>query len=328
LLVIAIVATTIVPAAAAPSEAVVVIASDPEFLTALGAALAPGGITTIAVGDPPPQVSELSPISRAIVEREHAASAVWLIASPTETTLIAYDHDVDRVLVRAVPYHAPFDPEQAAEMARMARTMLRALRVTPEIDLPPPHVEEARTVRARTARLGIPAPPRLDQLALVAGIGVRVGSPASDAGLDPALGVVWRPDGLGLAVQLGIAPRPHLGGMLAGTVADDTVAVLARIPLLGAARMRVCAFGGGSLHRIALRAELASGMAAHDERYDPAARAGVVASFQLARNLDLGLVVSSDFLLRRQRYDVGMEEVLVVPRVQLTTGLSLSLRIL
>ncbi len=190
-------------ALAAP-EVVVVASSEATFRAALQDALAPTGMEVVAVGDEPPSVAELSVTARAIADREHASSTVWLIAAADKTTLVAYDRDVDRVLVREVPYVIPLTAAQAAEIARMARTMLRALRVTPELDLPLPRVAEARVERSRVdvpavARVDVAPIVRVGQLAISGGGGVRVGAAANDAGIDGRLGVCSGSVSAGLA---------------------------------------------------------------------------------------------------------------------------------
>lgn len=313
-------------AVASPQEVVVVASDDAAFRRALGDALAPANMTVIAVADRPPAVVELSIVSRQITEREHATSAVWLVVDATKTTLVAYDRDVDRVLVREVPYAAHLDAEQAAEVARMARTMLRTLRVTPEIDLPPPHVTEARVVRAE-ARAIVPEQ-RAGELAVAATLDVRVGSAASDAGLVGTLAASWRPDDLGADVALAIAPTTTVANAgFTGEFGDDALAITAHAPIVTAPRLVVTGHAGGALHRLVLDGML-DGSPVSEHRIDPAARIGVTAVYELAPRVDLGVVMSADFLLRRQEYASMTQEVLNVPRIQLATGLVVRVRIL
>src|SRR5438046_1473341 len=147
-LVLTIVVTTVLAArvTAQPApESIVLAGTDPELRIALAEALAPAGMSVIAVGAvPAPAVDALSTASRDLADHEHASATVWLLASGgNSATLITYDRERDRVLVRELRYTLPLGPTQAAEVARAARTMLRALRVTPDVDQPPPRVEDA-----------------------------------------------------------------------------------------------------------------------------------------------------------------------------------------
>ncbi len=314
-------------ASAAP-ETVVVASSDESFRSALNDALAPTGMQVIATADQAPSVAELSVTARQIAEREGAAATVWLIFASDKTTLVVYDRDVDRVLVREVPYSAPLDPAKAAEIARMARTMLRALRVSPEVDLPVPRVLEARVVRAQVAATTIVVEPRAGSFAVAGAIGLRVGAAASDAGLDGRLSLLWRPDAIGFGVHASLATRGDLETMrFMGTVSDNSIAVTLHYPVIAGPKVHVLAAGGLALHSISVDGAI-EGEAVTDRRYDPAVRLGATANYEVGRNLDIGVGVSADGLLRRQRYASGMDQVLVVPRVQLTTGLIVTFRVL
>ncbi|MBA3539413.1 MAG: hypothetical protein H0T79_07265 [Deltaproteobacteria bacterium] len=84
---------------------------------------------------------------------------------------------------------------------------------------------------------------------------------------------------------------------------------------------------GVAVHMVSVEGTL--GMERVSKRhFDPAARLGVVANYEVGRNLDVGITMSADCLLQRQKYDAGTTEVLVVPRLQLTTSLVLAFRIL
>ncbi len=326
-LIVTLLASTAV--ASPTAEVVVVASSDEAFRTALGDALAPTGMRVIATADEAPTVAQLSITARQIAEREHATSTVWLIFAADKTTLVTYDLDVDRVLVRDVPYSAPLNATQAAEVARMARTMLRTLRVTPEINLPLPRVSEARVERTRAAQV---APtvrePRVDQLAASIGASLRVGAPASDAGFDGRLSVLWRPDRIGLGVHASLATRGDIETMtFTGRVSDHSLAATAHAVVLGGPNVHVMGLAGVAIHAVSIEGML--GATAIDVlRFDPAIRIGLVANYEIGRTLDVGIAMSADGLLRRQRYESGADEVVVVPRLQLTTGLILTFRFL
>lgn len=319
--------TSSMVASAAP-ESVVVASSDESFRSALTDALAPTGMQVIATADQAPSVAELSITARQIAEREGATSTVWLIFASDKTTLVVYDRDVDRVLVREVPYSAPLDPAKAAEIARMARTMLRALRVSPEVDLPLPRVEEARIVRAQVVATAIIAAPRAGTFAIAGAVGLRVGAAASDVGLDGRVSLLWRPRALGVGVHASLATRGDLETTrFMGTVADNSIGVTLHYPLVTGPKVHLLGSGGLAVHSISVEGSV-DGEVVTDRRYDPAARLGMTASFEVGHDLDIGIGVSADGLLRRQRYVSGMDQVLVMPRVQLTTGLFVTFRVL
>lgn len=327
--IVAVVTVLASTAVASPApETVVVASSDESFRAALNDALTPTGMRVIATADQAPSVAELSITARQIAEREGATSTVWLIFSPDKTTLVVYDRDVDRVLVREVPYAAPLDPAKAAEIARMARTMLRALRVSPEVDLPLPRVEEARIVRAQVVASTIAAAPRARTFAVAAAVSLRVGAAASDASLDGRFSVLWRPDSLGLGLHASLATDGDLETtQFMGTIADDSIGLTLHYPIITGPKVHVLAAGGLALHSISVEGAI-DGEAVTDRRYDPAVRLVMTANYELGPNLDIGVGVSADGLLRRQRYASGMDEVLVVPRVQLTTGLIVTFRVM
>lgn len=316
-------------AAASPAPEVVVVASsDDGFRTALNDALTPTGMQVKPTADEAPSVAELSATARQIAEREGATSTVWLIFAADKTTLVTYDLDVDRVLVREVPYSSPLNATQAAEVARMARTMLRTLRVSPEIDRPLPRVAEARVERMRVASVvRTNEIPRQSHVAIGIAATVRVGAAASDAGLDGRISAMWRPDGIGAALQLSIATRGDLAtSSLMASVADDSLALTAHAPLLRGPNVHVLGIAGPALHAISVTGSTGN-TDVSTVRIDPAMRVGLVASYELGR-FDIGLVMSVDALLRRQRYASGSDELLLVPRVQMSTGISVAVRFL
>src|SRR5512140_2559477 len=153
---------------AQPTESIVLASPEAVFQSALDDALAPAGIAVIAAGNvPPPSLAALSAASRELADRAHATATVWLIEGAGEATLVTYDRERDRLLVRQLPYALPLSATQAAEAARTARTMLRALRVTPDVDQPPPLVEDAPAIRETVV---VPVRPALAASAV---LGVR-----------------------------------------------------------------------------------------------------------------------------------------------------------
>lgn len=311
----------VAPAHAEPTDRIVVAGRDAALGTALGDALAPQQVT--AVEDAPPvSIGELAAASRRLVEREHAGSAIWLITDGGITTLVAYDRQVDRVLVRTIPYVPPLDDAQAAITARSARAMLRALTVD-EATVERPRAVAAASVADTTT---VPdAPPRI---ASTAGVGVRFGAPGRGAGIgELMLGAVWRPAQLGVAVELALALAPDIAhASFEGTVGDRSLAALARWPLRLTASSSVVLDGGLAIHAVRF-AGVTSSRTIADWRFDPATRLGAAASYVLRDGVATRLSLSADYLLRRQRYEVEGETVLVVPPVQLAVGVSLVIQI-
>ncbi|HET9988336.1 MAG TPA: hypothetical protein VFQ65_07445 [Kofleriaceae bacterium] len=315
-------------ARATPSEAIVVSSTDPDFSAAVADALRGAGMSVVTVTDAPaPTVADLAGDSRRLADREHASATIALLAGDQGTTLLAYDRDADRVLVRPLPYRTPLGDARAAEVARMARAMLRALRVTPEIDAPPPRVAEAALLRSRAVALATAPPPVVapvpDQLALELLGGVRIGS---DGGAleHGALAIILRPDapGLELSAIASSAATVAMTGF-AGSLSDRELALTGRVPLHLAPRFVLAGQAGFGIHRIAIAGTTPAQTPAATTRYDPAVRAGVTAGYELRPGIALGVAVTADGLLRRQDFTVGGRAVASVPIVQIGGGLSL-----
>lgn len=304
---------------ARPGEPLALASTDAAFASALGDALLPAGMDIVAIGDvPPPPSAELPARSRELADNQHAAATVWLLPAPAGSTLVAYDRRVDRLLIRELPYRSPLSTTQAAEAARMVRTMLRALRVAQDSDIEPP--SGAPTVPVAPAT---PAPWLAASLGLVAWLA----APGADERLAGNLTLVWRPHGIGVALGAMLAPAADLmTTTFAGSVRDVVVAAEGRYALVLAPDLRVSPGVGAALHAISLRGSFGGGELA-SRRYDPAIRLGVTGAYALPRGLDVGIAVSADCLLRRQEYAAGTEQILVVPRIEVMTGLFLGLRL-
>jgi hypothetical protein len=307
--------------AIARAESIVVVADDPAFRSAVTEALVDSRVQ-LATDAAPQSIGEMTTASRAIVVREHATAMVWLMFEGTTATLIVYDLAADRVLVRTLPYAAPLGGVQAAEAARVTRTMLTALRI-PEAPKPPP---PPPPVVVEPVRVVVP-PPAPVTLAIDVDGGVRVRGPGATAALAGTFGVIWRPDRLGLGLAVRIAPSATLDGQVTGKISDQSVGLVARWPLPVTRRFDVVTTGGVALHRIALDG-MVLGEPVRDRRIDPALRIGALASYLFNSSIALGVGVSADWLLRRQTYEVGPDEVVTVPIIQLAVGLVLSARIL
>jgi len=329
MLVCAVVLAVTARAGAAPAaESIVVASDDVAFRAALADALEPAGIAIVSRdGVAAPALGAIASASRALADEAHATATVWLVAAPEQATLVTYDRGVDRVLVRALPFGAPLTPAQAAESARMARTMLRALRVTPDSDLPPPHASDAPAVRAAVPG---PMPPRAaDRFATSFAMGMRMRGPGDSLVLAAEAGVAWRPAALGVALVGAYAPGSDvMASGFSGTVHDDSLALLARQPLRWGPRTELVVLAGAALHDVRVRGTLAAGSGTEATSFDASLRAGVIAAYALDPTVKIGVQVSADCLLERQRYIVDSEQVLEIPRLQLTAGAVLVLRVL
>jgi hypothetical protein len=304
------------------SESIVLAGSDPVFQSALDEAVAPAGLGVIRASDvTPPSLGALSTASRELADRLHATATVWLIASPSGVTLVTYDRERDRLLIRELPFDLPLSPTHAAEAARIARTMLRALRTSPDVDQPPPTVEEAPKLRAEVSA------PSQHNLAVSALVGGRFGAPDGD--LVGQLAVVWRPDRLGFAISGELAPSADVtSSAFMGTVLDVAVAAVARLPIIIAPGVRVTPVSGFALHTLRLHGALSTEQPIRDRQFDLAWRVGGGLTYRLGRDLDVGLGVTVDLLLNRQHYEAGDVQVLIVPRLQALIGALVTFRVL
>jgi hypothetical protein len=311
-----------VTARVASADTLLVISQDPGYRSAVETAVAPDQVSVRVVDVPTPSLETIATASRDATTTEQAEAATWLLFAE-QATLIVYDRGVDRVLVRSLPYRNPLDAAQAAEAARVTRTMLRALRVAEDDAAPPPPPPPPPVVV-----VAAPAPPESPSyLAIDLDGGVRMRGPGVDAAPTGSFGVIWRPDALGLAAAIRVAPAAELDGAFTGEISDHSLSLLARLPVHLTSRFELISTAGIALHRISLDG-VVDEMARTETRFDPAARAGVTGSVALNPTIGVGLAVSADFLLRRQSYAAGSTEVLTVPSVQLGIGLVLLARIL
>jgi hypothetical protein len=311
-------------------EVILVVADEPTFRGAVADAFAPTGMQIVPVDAPPPTLADIAKASRELTDREHATAVVWLVTAPDRATIVVYDRGVDRVLVRPLMPSLPLGAAHGAEAARMASTMLRALRVTPDLNAPPPRASEAPAIRAAAA---VAPPPRRgasSTLAVAVGLGAREHltgtsvAPAADGA------VVWRPDVLGVAVAMSYAPSVDVKtSAFTGTASDLAFAALARVPVpLGVARLRVAGVAGPALHAITLRGTPTGTSGVDVTRYDAGARIGVLIGYALDPSVDVGVSVALDYLAEQQRFEVQGSEFLATPHVEVSTLLALVLRVL
>ena len=307
-------------------ETVVVTTDDPTLRVDLRDALMPADIAIVWADAPTPTLGDVTIASRALADREHATAAIWLIAGAGTSTLVTYDRGVDRVLVRTLAFTTPLDAAQSAEAARMARTMLRALRVTPDTNLPPPHPDEARAIRA-AAVVSAPRSLAEPRFAVAVGLGLHVNAPAATIAPAASAMLIWRPDSLGIAIAGAYSPAASLTtSTFTGTATDDSVSVLARLPFV-VSSFRLAVMAGPALHMTSLRGEVLDGDMPAITHYDPSARAAAIGAYVVDPSVDVGLGLSADYALDRQRYRFDMTEVLVIPRFQLAAELVLTLRV-
>lgn len=327
-------------ARAAPPETVVIVSDDTGFAQAADEAFRAAGVLAVRVGDlAAPAIADLTSASRQLADGEHATAAVILVFGGEGATLIAYDRGVDRALMRVLPYRAPLGPRESAEAAHMARTMLRALRVTPELDLPLPHPQEALAIRAQTAAAQLAAPTAVSDggdvgvLAVALGGGLRAGAPGAAIGASGTVQLIGRPDALGLALTASLARAAAVeAAAFTGTASDAAGALTARLAIRPAPRWGLAGEVGAALHRIhvsgALLGGAASGTPVDVARFDPAIRIGGAAMFVASRRLSAGLAVWADGLLVRQDYRVANQRILGVPVAQITLDVTVIARVL
>jgi hypothetical protein len=230
------------------------------------------------------------------------------------------------VLVRPLPYAPPLSAERAAETARAARTMLRALKLADEPDRPqkpPPVVIIERPIEE---------PPPVERpwpnVLALAGFGGRYGRLGEDGVVEAQVAAVWRPDALGMIVMASLSPRANLSSpSFMGEVSDNSFAVGARVPFELAPKIAVAGIAGAALHAVRVEGTLGADRVSA-QRFDTALRIGASATYALAERFDVGLALSMDTLLKRQRYEVTGGEVIVMPRLQVSVGLMFSVRVL
>jgi hypothetical protein len=301
-------------AAARDREPIALVTADAAFASALDDALVPAEIVSIGA-QPAPSAAELTTRSRELADGEHATATVWLLPAPHGAMLVAYDRSVDRLLVRELPYRLPLSAAQAAEAARMARTMLRALRVAAESDAGPEPVV-------------VPTSPPQPMIGASVGVGAWFAAPGNDSALAGSLAIGWRPHGLGAAVTATLAPRADIVTMtFAGTVRDVVIGAEARRALLLPPSLRITPAAGVAMHLVTLTGSFGGGSPLTSRRYNPALRVGVSTGYALPRGIEVGVAVAADYLMTRQRYEAASEEILVVPRLQVVTGVLVGLRL-
>jgi hypothetical protein len=314
-------------ASAGPAR-IVVATTDRALISALADALAPVGMTIVEVADAPPAaIGELATSSRTIAEREHAGAVVWLLVDPEGATLVAYDREIDRVLVRPLKYAPPLSPERAAETARAARTMLRALKLADEPERQPEPQPPPIIVVEQPPELPL-APRPWPNVTMVAGFGGRYGRLGEDGVIEGQLAAIVRPDAFGVMAMVSLSPRASLSNpAFMGDVSDNSIAIAARMPLRIAPRIWVAGYAGPAMHAVEIEGTLGA-EAVSELRFDLALRAGATATYGLSDRFDVGLGLSMDTMLRRQRYEVPGGQVLVMPRLQVSVGLMFAMRVM
>lgn len=301
----------------AAEPTVVVVAADPAFLEATTDAFVTSRVHSVGAL-PTPQLGELAAESRRLARAHVAISTIWLSAASSGATLVTYDVAADRFLVRELPYSLPLTATQAAEAARMVRTMLRALRSSDD---------DSIVAAASPARPEPPAP-RVPAFVASLGAGAWFAAPQAYATPQTSLAIAWRPRGLGAAVSATFAPAAEIDvAMFHGDVRDVVVAADVRLALRAAPSVWVTGGVGLAGHVISFGGAFEGGQRIEQTRVNPAVRVGMSTTVELPHAIDVGLAVSADTLLRRQRYEAGAERILLVPRLQLMTALFLGVRL-
>jgi hypothetical protein len=113
-----------------------------------------------------------------------------------------------------------------------------------------------------------------------------------------------------------------------GNVRDTTLALSGRFPLRIAPRLGVVAEAGLALHDVHVEGVLVDGEHVDTSDLDPAVRLGFAGTYALRKEVDLGLGISIDTLLRRQMFDAGSDRILIISRLQLVAGAFVAVQIL
>lgn len=287
-------------------EYIVFVGKDAELVTALELVMQGNNTGVKAIGErPTPSLAELGPESRRLADEHRAAATVWLSPTAAGATLVTYERSADRFVVREVPYTLPLDTTQAFETARMVRVMLHAVRDRND--------EDALTRRMRASRV---TPPPEPQFAARVGGGVWFGSPESTAAPLASIALAWRPHGWGAAIAAMIAPATELAQpVFTGDVRVWRISAEAHTAVELAPRVRLVPGFGMSLHHVSLRGQLA-GTEVRSDRFNPGLQVGTLVGIALPHRIELGLAITADYLLRRQRYVSGTQEFLAVSRIQ------------
>lgn len=294
---------------AAPT--IVVAAGDESFEDALRDLLV--DLHVQAIGSlPGPPLAELAAESRRIADANAALATVWLSPGSGGATLVTYDRAADLFLVRELPYGLPLSPTQAAEAARMVRTMLRALGSNDEASL---FGSVDRSVDPQSIQR---APIRAPRFSAGLGVGAWFAAPEAYATPQMTVSLAWRPHDIGVSLSATFAPRAEvMTASFAGEVRDVVIAAEVRRPLLLAPGVRVTPGVGLSVHAVVLEGAFSGGPDIVSRRFDAAAHIGITTTVELPYALEPGFSVSADCLLQRQRYEAGSEQILIVPRLQL-----------
>lgn len=301
-----------------PTLSVVLVGNDPELRDALGDLLFADNTRVKAIGDrATPALAELGPESRRLADGHTAVATVWLSPTASGATLVTYDRQVDRFVVREVPYPLPLTATQAAETARMVRTMLRALRNSDDDGaITPAGPHPVRPL------------PRDTQLAASLGVGAWLGAPEATAAPLAMLAIAWRPHGLGAAITATLSPATDLmTESFRGDVNFGAIAVEVRRALRLAPAVRLTPGLGLALHVVSLGGELGASDKVASRRFDPALQVTTVVGITLPHRVELGFNVSADCLLRRQVYAAGTERILDVPRIQAMMAILIGVRL-
>jgi len=297
---------------------VVFVGQDAELVDALKLVMEGNNTGVKAIGDrATPSLAELGPESRRLADGHGAIATVWLSPTAAGATLVTYERSADRFVVREVPYKLPLDATQAAETARMVRVMLRAVR---------DRNDEAAITKG-TPRTPVPRA-QDPHVSASAGAGAWFAGPDAIANPMTTLAIAWRPHGLGAAISATLGASTEVETpSFSGDVRVVRFGAEARKALQIAPSVRVTPGVGAAIHAVSLDGRFGASDMVSSRRYNAALGVSAVVGIALPHRVELGLSVSADCLLQRQRYAAGTEEILDVPRIQAMMAILIGIRL-
>ncbi len=314
----------------ARAETVILASTDHELRGALTAALAPAGIDVVVTSDgSSPAAADVVASSRRVAAEQGAEAVVLVLPAEEGATIFVYDRDTDRLLVRPLASSLPLGAGPAAAAAMMVRTMLRALRVTPDVNAAPPRADQAPSLRARAAGDSTLASEVRPSPRIVVQVGPAgwLGDAPVTGGWRLAAAAVFYGRRIGVGVGVAGGPPSEIDStMFAGDFGDTAAWISLVVPFRLTPRLRVEGAAGGALHITTLRGALQPDAAPVDELHvDPALRFEALAAYRLSSMIAVAVSVSAESFLVRERFLDGPEQVASSPAVQV--GLAVRLEV-
>lgn len=289
-------------------DRVVLVGGDAALRDAVRAAFVPAGISVLQVSeDQAPRAGSAAEGARALSGTHAATGTIWLVVAGdrASTTLYVYDREEDRILVRTLPYAPPLDAAQNAEVARGARTMLRALRGLPDTAPPLAPPPEPAPAPAPPPPEPAPAPTATGvRLAVQGAFGLRLAS-GDGTTAEGRLDVSLRVGMFRIALGGDVAGATALDGPFKGEARERAIAVSARMPWALTPRVWVIPGLGLAGHAVAVSGTGPPGQTTFDEHlFLPALRAEVGVLVQLAPIVSAGVLLSFDVSLSSPTVEV------------------------